>query len=45
MGDNRQCYWLQKLEPSDSHPDRYRVCVVTENQAGYQKTGGDDVEP
>ncbi|KKN88402.1 hypothetical protein LCGC14_0249650 [marine sediment metagenome] len=45
MSEKRQCYWLQELEPSSSHPDRYRVCVVTEGEPGYHKTGGGDVEP
>ena len=45
----RQCYWLQESEPEPSHPDRFRVCVVTENEPGYQPTGGgegtDEVVP
>jgi hypothetical protein len=36
----RQCFWLQELEPEPNHPNRFRVCVVTENEPGYQPTGG-----
>ena len=35
----RQCYWLHELEPEARHPNRFRVCVVTENEPGYQPTG------
>ncbi len=38
----RQCYWLQELEASPDNPDRFRVCLVTENNPGYQPTGGGD---
>ncbi len=45
----RQCYWLHELEPKPGHPDRFRVCVVTEDESGYQPTGGgegtDEVVP
>ena len=41
----RQCYWLREAEPESTHPDRYRVCVVTENEPDYQPTGGGEVVP
>lgn len=37
--EKRQCYWLRELEPEPNHPDRFRVCVVTEDEPGYQPTG------
>jgi len=39
MTNKRQCYWLHELEPEDRNPDRFRVCVVTEDEAGYHPTG------
>lgn len=35
----RQCFWLHELEPHPYDPHRFRVCVVTENEPGYQPTG------
>lgn len=42
---NRQCFHLLQSQPSPTHADHYRVCVVTEDELGYQPTGGGDVEP
>ena len=41
----RQCFWLQELEPESEGSDRFRVCVVTENEPKYQPTGGGGVSP
>ena len=40
MATKRQCYWLHLLEPEPGYPDRFRVCLVTEDEPGYQPTGG-----
>lgn len=37
--EKRQCFWLREAEPELGHPDRFRVCVVTEEESGYQPTG------
>ncbi len=45
----RQCYWLREAENCPGNTERFRVCLVTENEPGYQPTGGgegeDAVEP
>ena len=41
----RYCYWLDKTQPDQQYPDRFRVSLVFENESGYRPTGGGDVVP
>lgn len=45
MLEKRQCWFLLESEPSLGNPDQFRVCLVTEDEPGYQATGhGEGVE-
>lgn len=45
LDTTRYCYWLDQSEPDHVKPDRFRVCLVFENEPGYRPTGGGGVEP